>query len=127
MFDRYGPRDDDGRSRGDSFERHRGSRGGSDRADARDDDGRSAFGRHVDLPRGPDRELVRDRKRSYELNGQEARPRSEHFASSTLMTCVMCSTASWTFDRQGRAFDISRSRAFSKEFRSRAGTVTSWS
>ena len=68
MFDRYDPRDDDGRSRGDSFERHRGSRGSSDR----DDDGRSAFGRHVDLPRGPDRELVRDRKRSYELNGQES-------------------------------------------------------
>jgi len=68
MFDRYDPRDDDGRSRGDSFERHRGSRGSSDR----DDHGRSTFGRHVDLPRGPDRELVRDRKRSYELNGQES-------------------------------------------------------
>ena len=68
MLDRYDPRDDDGRSRGDSFERHRGSRGSSDR----DDDGRSTFGRHVDLPRGPDRELVRERKRSYELNGQES-------------------------------------------------------
>jgi hypothetical protein len=68
MFDRYDPREDDGRSRGNSFERHRGLRGSSDR----DDDGRSAFGHHVDLPRGPDRELVRDRKRSYELNGQES-------------------------------------------------------
>ena len=68
MFDRYDPRDDDGRSRGDSFERHRGSRGSSDS----DDHGRSAFGRHLDLPRGSDRELVRDRKRSYELNGQES-------------------------------------------------------
>ena len=68
MFDRYDPRDDDGRSRGESSERHRGSRGSSDR----DDDGRSGFGRHVDLPRGPDRELVRVRKRSYELNGQES-------------------------------------------------------
>ena len=67
MFDRYDPREEDGRSRGNSFERHRGLRGSSDR----DDDGRSAFGHHVDLPRGPDRELVRDRKRSYELNGQE--------------------------------------------------------
>ena len=48
MLDRYDPRDEDGRSRGESFERHRGSRGSSDR----DDDGRSTFGRHVDLPRG---------------------------------------------------------------------------
>jgi hypothetical protein len=68
MFDRYDPREDDGRSRGNSFERHRGSRGSSDR----DDDGRSAFSRHLALPRGPDRELVGDRKRSYELNGQES-------------------------------------------------------
>ena len=37
MFDRY-DRDDGGRSRGDSFERHRGSQAGGDR----DDDGRSA-------------------------------------------------------------------------------------
>ena len=68
MFDRYDPRDDNGRSRCESFERHRGSRGSSDR----DDNGRSTFGRHVDLPRGADRELVRDRKRSYELNGHES-------------------------------------------------------
>ena len=62
MFDRY-DRDDGVRSRGDSFERHRGSQAGGDR----DDDGRSAV---VDCrpARGPDRELVRDRKRSYELN-----------------------------------------------------------
>ena len=68
MLDRYDPRDDDGHSRGESFERHRASRGSSDQ----DDDSRSGFGLHVDLPRGPDRELVRDRKRSYELNGQES-------------------------------------------------------
>ena len=70
MFDRYDIRDDE-RTRGGSFERHRGTRGGSDRGDVRDDDGRHIFGRHVDLPRGRDRELVRDRKRSYELNGPE--------------------------------------------------------
>ena len=68
MLDRYDARDDDGRSRGDSLDRDRGSRGSSDR----DDNSRNAFGRHVDLPRGPDRELVRDRKRSYELNGRES-------------------------------------------------------
>jgi hypothetical protein len=30
------------------------------------------YARHVDLPRGPEREIVRERKRSYELNGREA-------------------------------------------------------
>jgi len=34
--------------------------------------GRSVFGRHVDLPRGQSHELVRDRKRTYKLNGQES-------------------------------------------------------
>jgi len=50
MLDRYDPRDDDGRSRGDSFERHRGSRVGGDRTDVRDDDARSVFGRHRTAP-----------------------------------------------------------------------------
>lgn len=30
------------------------------------------FARHVDLPRGPEREIVRERKRSCELNGRES-------------------------------------------------------
>lgn len=30
------------------------------------------YARHVDLPGGPEREIVRERKRSYELNGREA-------------------------------------------------------
>jgi hypothetical protein len=29
------------------------------------------FARHVDLPRRPEREIVRERKQSYELNGRE--------------------------------------------------------
>ena len=40
MFDRYDPRDDDGRSRGE--ERDRGSRGDGVRAEARDDDSRAS-------------------------------------------------------------------------------------
>lgn len=97
VFDRYDPRDDDRRSRGNSFDRHRGSRGSSDRADARDDDGRSsAFGRHVDLPRGPDRELVRDRTRSYELNGQE----SEALATIGAFRVVHADDLSDVFDRE---------------------------
>lgn len=40
-------------------------------ASGRDDEG-GVFARHVDLPRGPEREIVRERKRSYELNGRES-------------------------------------------------------
>ena len=123
MLDRYDARDDAGRSRGDSFERHRGSRDRSDRDDA----GRSAFGRHVDLPRGPDREPVRDRKRSYALNGQE----SEALATIGAFRVVHADDLHDVFDREResrparQASDISRRRAFSRESRSRAGTVTS--
>ena len=70
MLDRYDPRHDNHRDRGDSQERSWGSRGGGDRASGRDDEG-GVFARHVDLPRGPEREIVRERKRSYELNGRE--------------------------------------------------------
>ena len=70
MLGRYGPRDDKPRDRGDSHERDWGSRGG-ERADGRGDEG-GVCTRHVDLPRGPEREIVRERKRSYELNGREA-------------------------------------------------------
>lgn len=70
MFDRYDPRDDDLRDRGGWSERSPGSRGGGERAGGRDDEG-GVFARHVDLPRGPEREIVRERGRSYELNGRE--------------------------------------------------------
>lgn len=72
MFGRYDPRDEDGRNRSGSYERHRGSRGGGDRDGIRDDDDRHALGRGLDLPRGRDRELVRHRNRSHELNGPES-------------------------------------------------------
>jgi DNA-binding MarR family transcriptional regulator len=71
MLDRYDPRDDEPRDRGDSRERDWGSRGGGERADGRVDEG-SVYARHVDLPRGSEREIVRSRKRSYELNGRES-------------------------------------------------------
>ena len=71
MLDRYDPRNDEPRDRGDSQERSWGSRGGGDRASGRDDEG-GVFARHVDLPRGPEREIVRERKRSYDLNGRES-------------------------------------------------------
>jgi hypothetical protein len=71
MLDRCDPRDDDRRERGNPQERSWGSRGGGDRANERGDEG-SVFARHVDLPHGPEREVVRERKRSYELNGRES-------------------------------------------------------
>ena len=71
MFDRYDPRHDNHRDRSDSQERNWGSRVGSERAGARDDEA-GVFARHVDLPRGPEREIVRERKRAYELNGRES-------------------------------------------------------
>jgi hypothetical protein len=54
--------------------------GDRERPDARERDGTErerhpgdAFARHVDLPRGPDREQVRDRGRVYTLRGSESR------------------------------------------------------
>jgi len=70
MLDRYDPRHDYHRHRGDSQERDWGSRGGGERAGERGDEG-GVYARHADLPRGPEREIVRSRKRSYELNGRE--------------------------------------------------------
>ena len=44
-----------------------------DRGDDRVFDPRDVFVRDLDLPRGPDRELVRDRDRDYSLNGSDSR------------------------------------------------------
>lgn len=40
---------------------------------AREQEPRDAFTRHLRLPRGPDREIVRDRDREYRLRGSESR------------------------------------------------------
>ena len=47
------------------------SHGGSGGDSVSDDDDRHSFGRQLDLPQGRERELVRHRDRSYELNGLE--------------------------------------------------------
>jgi len=73
MFDRHDARDDDRSSRQDSFGRDCGTRGSGDHVDIRHDVGRNALLRHVDLPRGPDRELVRERNHTYEIDGAESR------------------------------------------------------
>lgn len=43
------------------------------RARHRDGPSRDVFERHVDLPRGPEREVVHDGRREYTLRGSEAR------------------------------------------------------
>ena len=61
MLDRHDPRSDDGRDRGDSWDRSFGSRGGAGERD-RDEHSRDVFTRNLDLPRGRDREQI-DAKR----------------------------------------------------------------
>lgn len=55
---------------GENVQRDRESR---ERTDRDINDPRDAFMRHVDLPRGPDRETVRDRSRDYSLRASETR------------------------------------------------------
>lgn len=73
MLDRYDPRDDDGGDRNRSRDLNRGSRGGGDAPDRREPDLRDVFTRNLDLPGGPERERVRDRDRTYDIDGSEAR------------------------------------------------------
>ena len=72
MFDRYDPRGDgcdDARDGGRAVSR--GSRGAGDSQTVRDQG--EVFTKDLDLPRGRERELVRDRHRAYELDGDESR------------------------------------------------------
>ncbi len=74
MLDRYDPRsDDDGRNRGDSWDRSFGSRGSTDRDRHESRDPRDVFTRDLDLPRERDRRPVRARNRVYEIDGAESR------------------------------------------------------
>ena len=72
MFDRYDARSDEGRARGDCWERNVGSRGSGDSRD-RDRDPRDMFTRELDLPRGRERRPVRERNRVYEIDGSDSR------------------------------------------------------
>ena len=74
MWDRYDPRPDDGRDRGDSWDRNLGGRGStSDRDRNEECDPRDVFTKDVDLPRGSERRPVRERDRVYEIDGTESR------------------------------------------------------
>ena len=73
MWDRYDPRIDD-RDRGESRDRSLGSHGGNNERDRNEDrERRDVFTRGLDLPRGRERRLVRERDRVYEINGTESR------------------------------------------------------
>jgi DNA-binding MarR family transcriptional regulator len=73
MWDRYDPRSDNGR-RGGSWDRDFGSRGGSSDHDRNEErDLRDVFTKDLDLPRGRERRLVRERERIYELDGTQSR------------------------------------------------------
>jgi hypothetical protein len=70
MWDRYDPRSDDGRDRGD---RTFGSRGGTSERDRdHERDPRDVFMKNLDLPRGRDCRPVRERDRVYEIDGTES-------------------------------------------------------
>ena len=74
MWDRYDPRWSSDRDREDFADRSRGSRGGSSERDpGADRDSREVFTRDLELPRGRDRQPVRERDRVYEINGSESR------------------------------------------------------
>jgi DNA-binding PadR family transcriptional regulator len=70
MFDRYDPRDD---GRDGVRYRSQGSRGAGEPQDSRDRNNRDIPTRNLDLPRGREREHVRDRARVYEIDGNESR------------------------------------------------------
>jgi hypothetical protein len=72
----WDPRDiDDARQRDGAADRNSGSRAGHDarEPDEQSRDPRDVAARGLDLPRGEERELIRIRERTYELNGAESR------------------------------------------------------
>ena len=69
MWDRYDPRSDRG-----GWDRNSGSRGGSSERDRNEHgDPRDVFTRDLDLPRGRERQPVRERDRAYDIDGTESR------------------------------------------------------
>jgi DNA-binding PadR family transcriptional regulator len=71
MWDRYDPRSTGDRDRKESCDRSRGSRGGTSDRDL--NDACDVFTKELDLPRGRQRELVRERERVYEIDAAESR------------------------------------------------------
>jgi hypothetical protein len=72
-----------------------------------------------------DREIVRDRKRTYELNGAEAEALATPFGSSGRKTCAACSIVYRETDRPRMGCDVCRSPGVSKRSHLKAETLTS--
>jgi DNA-binding PadR family transcriptional regulator len=72
MLDRYDLQSDRGRDRADSWQRDLGSRGSTGER-VRNEESLDVFTRDLDLPRGPERQPVRDRDRVYEIDGADSR------------------------------------------------------
>lgn len=105
MLDRYDPREDE-RARGESFGREisQGSRGATEKrtpSGLDSNEPRDTFLRDVDLPRGPERERVRNRNRSYDLNGEESRLLSTVGAFRVVQVDNMRSAMAQDEDRRG--------------------------
>src|SRR5688500_8338942 len=74
MWDRYDSRWGGDRDCDNSWDRSRGSRGGASNRDWNEHrEPRDVFTKDLDMPRGPDRALVRERDRTYQINGAESR------------------------------------------------------
>jgi hypothetical protein len=81
------PREYDDRDRGDVRPRVYGER-------ERDDhDPRASLMQYLDLPRGEERELVVDRDRVYELNGEDSRTLCRNRTTSTQTTTPFATSA----------------------------------
>jgi DNA-binding MarR family transcriptional regulator len=71
VWDRNDPRWAEDRGRAEPCDRSRGAHSGTSERDR--DDARDVFTRELDLPRDGHRELVRERERIYEVDGDESR------------------------------------------------------
>ncbi len=71
-MDRFDPRWDDDRGRGQFADRDWGGRSGRDPDDPRDGHDRGPFARHLDLPDSDERERVRTRDRDDDLDGADS-------------------------------------------------------
>ena len=65
-------------------------------------DPRDVFSRDLDLPGGPERELVRDRDRDYRLNGSDARTLSTVGALRVVSEREFCDTGDGSCDVRDR-------------------------
>lgn len=94
MSGNFDPRDTDARNQDDGIRDRENDRGSIDP--------REAFSRNLDLPRGPERELVRDRDLDYRLNGSDTRALSTVGAFRVVSEHDLCEPRDATPDVRDR-------------------------